>query len=270
MGVFKTGIVASVTSTTAGTVNIPGTGVVPYTTSPLNSLYPGGPVCGDYVAGTLSAAIPIDVAWITSLVQLNASNLLPLAKVKSSLLNAKCCAVKKGSDIISDEEKECCVEDLQSVEEMFNLADSISCIVPEGEIIGGRQAVYCWQIEVLNAATHNVVVTIGTASYSFTTTSSNNLTTIAAEIAAYINTLYPQNYPYQSASFQSSILVWGSNFDLDNGTAVNATITNGSFSTFPTAKQLDYGTAKVLQPANNISNNQITQILAKLCSLCKN
>lgn len=265
----KIGQIVSIATTTTGTVKVEGVGIRNYNGNASIPLTIGGYVLGSQTgAGNMGGMVPLDTPW--SLVSANANNLLSLAKVQSALISAKCCAVKKGVKLLADEERQVCVEDEENIETMFSLADSISCIVPEGEIIEGRQAVYAWNIETLNLATHNVTVTIGAAVYSFTTTSSNDKTVIAAEIAAYINTFYPQNYQYQAESFANFILIWANDFDLSNGTVVNATITNGAYDFYLTPKQLGDGTASVAQGANNITNNQIQQILSRLCALCKN
>lgn len=265
----KIGQIESIATTTTGTVKVEGVGVRNYNGNASIPLTIGGYVLGSQTGlGNMGGMVPLDTPW--SLVQPNANNLLSLAKVQSALSAAKCCAVKKAVKILADEEKQVCVEDEEAIETMFSLADSISCIVPEGEIIEGRQAVFAWNIEVLNATTHDVTVTIGSVVYSFTTTSSNDKTVIAAEIAAYINTLYPQNYQYQAESFANYILIWANDFDLSNGTVVNATITDGAYDFYLTPKQLDNGTASVAQGANSITNTQIQQILSKLCTLCKN
>ena len=269
---FKVGQITSVSSITAGSVNIVGVGIVTYSNVYTASFTPGQYVCGNYTGGNLYVMADLDTAWINTLVQINANNQLPLATLQSSLTAAKYCAVKKGAKILVDEEKQCCEKDEALVMRTMNLIDSLRtcCIVPEGEIIDGRQAVYAFAVETLNLATHAVTVTIGTASYAFTTTSTNNTSTVASEIATYINSLYPQNYQYQAQSFGPNILVWGSDFDLSNGTAVSATITNGAFAAFLATQTLQEGTAKVLQGVNNITNTQIQLILGKLCQLCKN
>lgn len=266
---FQVGQITSAISATTGSANIAGVGIVPTSIDALIPVILGQFVCGDYAGGTLYVLATLDTAWTGTMAQLNALSQISSASIQSSLNAGKCCAVKKGAKMLSDAEGQCCVEDEEEVQTMLNLIDSISCIVPEGEIISGRQAVYVWYIEALNNTTHDVVVTVGGATYAFTTTSSNNKTTIAAEIAAFINTFYPQNYSYQAKSFVGNILVWGNNFDVDNGTAVTATITDGVF-VFPLPKQLDFGTAKALQPANAITNNSIQNILNKLCAICKN
>lgn len=226
-------------------------------------------VLGNEVGGNLYVMATLDTAW--SLTGPNANNLLPYAKLNSSLQNASCCAVNKGVLNLEKAQTQCCTDKEKDIETMLDLISGISCIIPENEIIEGRQAVYVWGIEVLLNLAHTITVTIGTATYSFISSVTSDKTIVASEIAAYINTFYPQNYPYQAEAHGDNILVWGSNFDTDNGILVDATITNPiNGFTFPTPKQLDFGTAKVLQGVNAITNNDVSIILSKLCTLCKN
>lgn len=250
----------------SATAKIPVTGNVPYTVSGF-SVSALQWVTGYYIAGNLYVLATLDNAW--GLTQINANNLLPLATLNTSLLSAGCCAVNKAVINIENAETLCCTDKETEIETMLDLTDSISCIVPEGEIIGGKQAIYVWSIEALLLNTHNITVTIGNVTYLFTSSSTDNMSVVASEIASYINTFFPQNYPYQAQSFAENILVWGNNFDADNGTLVDATITDGAYNFFIIPKQLAFGTSKVLQGQNNITNNDLQLILNRLCSICQ-
>lgn len=268
---LKVGTIAAIITSSTGKADVEGVGIVPYSI-PLTDLIivaAGQSVIGDYSGGTLYIRATLDSPWITTTQQINTANsTLPLHTFQSKVNNARCCAVKKAAKRIDDTEEGCCVEDEAVIEEMLNHIDVIECVIPEGNVIEGRQAVYVFAVEVLNPAVHFFSITIGADNYAFNTSNTNDVDQVATEIANFINSFYPQSYGWQAEAQFSNVLIWGENFDSDNGTAVSASITNGSLNMF-TATQLDFGTASVISGANNLTNLQLQTILNKLCKLCK-
>ena len=271
-GPLKIGTIEQVIDLTQGKASVAGLGFITYTNITTTPLKVGQSVVGVYDGATLNECLPLDAPWIDSLVTLNALNTLSLASLRTSLETATCCAVQKGVKTIGQNDASCCTVSEDQIEKMLNLVDSISCIVPEGEIIGGKQAVF--EFIVISApGAKNVVITIGSATYTFTTSAANS-DDFATDIAAAINSYYPQNYSYQAQAFpggaSAQVLLWGTDFDEDNGTAIAGTTSLGSFTFSITPKALAEGTAAVLQGQNAITNNDVSIILSKLCTLCKN
>ena len=197
----------------------------------------------------------------------NSANALTAASIKRQLQVNSCCAAKKGAEHIEKFKKNipCNNQLLDDAEKMLGIIHGISGFVPENEIISGRQATYL--ISVTATALPKVVsLTIGTAVYSFTS-STSDATTFAADIAVNINAEYPQNFPFYATASGGNVIISGSTFNSANGIAVSGSTTNGTI-TFLAPNVLAGGTAKVLQGVNGITNEQVQKILDKLNKLC--
>lgn len=271
---FEIGEVKSVSSIFAGTLDI-SAGITPYSdgTLPSRSI---NLTLGETVVcyfndgfGSCYNVTPVDDFLAGIQARLNSANPLTKASIKKSLQIASACAVKKGTQYFDGlKNGKDCPEKLEEAELMAGMVDSICGIIPEGEIVGGKQALYEFTVEFVNGIIPKVItVTIGSATYSL---NSNSLTIadVAEDIGAHINSFYPQSYSYSALVSGASVVIAGSNFDADNGTSVAATITNGSYSTFATPQALAGGTPPVYQGTNAITNNQIQTILDRLCKLC--
>lgn len=271
MAVIEQGIVQSVTSLSAGTILTDAGSLVNYSDGslPIRNIFLN---LGDRVIFSLNITASdinvLDGVNSQAIADSNANNQITAASINKNLQIYNCCSAKKGVKYIDGLIKgENCIGDLAQAQLMTNLIDSVCGIIPQYEIIGGNQATYMIILEVLvGIAPRTATITIGSATYVITTSSATT-TLVAADIAAYINTFYPHNYPYFAFSSGADIVISGSNFDSDNGTAVtysSATILANVLS----PNQLDGGTAQIIQGQNNITNNQIQGVLDKLCNLC--
>jgi hypothetical protein len=198
----------------------------------------------------------------------NESNSLTALFVKQKLQTYNCCASKQGQLSIDSRAAgdDVCEKQLSDAILMTNLIDSICGIVPEGEAIGGKQATY-QTIVTSSVGSKSVAITIGTASYSFLSATATAVD-FATDIADNINALYPDSYPYFAEASGANVIISGSSFDEDNGTAITLATTNGTFTSYDPLS-LEGGTELILQGENAITNNDIQIILDKLNKLCK-
>lgn len=187
---------------------------------------------------------------------------------------AEYCAVKKGARILTDMESGCCSADEEAVELMFNLIDSVRCVNPEGVLVSGTQASVSitftkatinrpFEIHV-----NNPPGTLTLASYIMTSPSST-ISVFVTYVAAFINAMYPQNYPYTATANGNVLTLYGTEFELANLRFLNYTWQSADF-TFTSSDYLVGGTPAVYQGENAITNNGLQIILTKLCQLCKN
>ena len=203
----------------------------------------------------------------------NSNTPVTLEIFQNAVNSARCCAVRKGSKLLTDVEIGCCTEDEKNIETMLNLIDSIKCIVPEGVVIGGTQASVSITFTLVTSGktiaihVNNPPGTSTLASYVILSPTSNT-TDFAAYAASFINAMYPQNYPYTATSSGNVLTIYGTTYELDNLSFLNYTWTVGEF-TFSSTNILTGGTPVEYQGKNAITNNDLQIILTKLCTLCK-
>lgn len=151
---------------------------------------------------------------------------------------------------------------------LFNLIDSIKNVTPIGDMINGTHA-KC-SLTLLSGI--NVTVSslsIGDIDYAqFYMQPSIDYTKsdVAIGIAKHINSLYPQN-PYYAMVDNESIVVYGTKYADDNGTAVEINMSNslaGSTFSGTMAGGID---GDEVQEKNCLSNEQLVLILNKITSL---
>ncbi len=192
---------------------------------------------------------------------------LTSASIQRSLQIANCCAAHKGFSYIQLLKKG--QRDQHLLDEaslMVDLVDSITGFIPSGEVISGEQACATFTIvagDVAAPGTFTVTVD-GVIVYSVAIVV-GDIAATAAAIVAEINSFNPQNYPYIATdNLDDSFEVCGSDFILDNGTAIVATVATGGTTT------LTGGTTAVLQLLgdNCISNEGVEAILERLSILC--
>jgi len=183
------GNVKTVTSATTGTIKDLAGNTITYSDATL-ALRNVNLLLGEFVIfGFLDTPLTTNICSLTGIYaqglrDANSANALTAASIKRQLQVNSCCAAKKGAEHIEKFKKNipCNNQLLDDAEKMLGIIHGISGFVPENEIISGRQATYL--ISVTATALPKVVsLTIGTAVYSFTS-STSDATTFAADIAA--------------------------------------------------------------------------------------
>ena len=174
-----------------------------------------------------------------------------------------CCAGKKSVQYIEAFEKgnPSCAALFDDTELMFNLIDSIKCVIPKGTIISGDQACFL-ATPVVHLSPATVTIIIGSAIYPVAVLPSS-----AQSIAAYINSFYPQTFPYTASYVLDDLTICGTDYEASNGTSVFIHIQKGGSNQFFSGDLLG-GTEKVLQGDNCITNEEIISIVNKLNALC--
>lgn len=268
--VITIGVVQIVTTTSVGTIKTLAGTTISYSDSTLPTrsinLTLGEYVIFAYDNPTTTSITPLTDIYDTGLTNANAVNDITAAQISRSLKINNACASNKGAEWVEKHNNSIpCAELLDDAETMVAMIDSVKGFVPENEIVSGKQATYL--ITATSAAGIKAVsLTIGTATYSFNSNTSTD-NSFAADIALYINTKYPQNYPYYAIVSGANIVISGSTFATANGTVVSGSTTNGTL-VFSSSATLAGGVAGVLQGENGITNVQIQSILNKLNKLC--
>jgi hypothetical protein len=203
-----------------------------------------------------------------------ANRLTSIATFQSALNAAEYCAVNKGAKLIDDAEVGCCSPSQKDVQKMLNLIDAVRCIVPEGALLSGTQAsvsITFTKATINRPFAINVEEPGGTptlAVYTMTSPSST-ISVFVTYAAAFINAMYPQNYPFTATADGNVLTLYGSTYELDNLRQLSYTWQAADF-TFSSTSIFAGGIAAVYQGQNAITNNDLQIILSKLCSLCKN
>lgn len=187
--------------------------------------------------------------------------------VLNILKSANCCLAKKVA--VYDRKifaGQVCEDKLEAIGDSFNLIDSIIDFVPEGDTIGGVQA--CANINILGGTIIYINITIGSSVYPTLNTSATTPTNIAIAMAAFINSFYPQSFPYTSSSNGAALTVCGTNYNNSNGTSITISENISGTGVHIIPGTMSGGTLQVLQGKNCLTNNEANIILEKLKCLC--
>jgi hypothetical protein len=271
------GQIQTATTATAGTIKALDGTVYSYSDSTLSTRSIALEL-GEYVIFAYDTTGPVTVG-VTPLTDIYADGLtdatedneITAADIQRSLRINNACASYKGAQWITKQDQMIpCDELINDARTMVSMIDSVTSFIPEGEVISGRQATYMFTFTSGGNAAINmdVVLTIGTATYSRTILAgAHAVDDIATNLATYINTFYPQNYPYYAEASGTNLIISGSDFDASNGTAVAMTLSTGAV-TSALPNTLANGSAEVEQGENSISNQEIIQIINRLDALC--
>lgn len=271
------GQILTATTATAGTIKALDGTVYSYSDATLSTRSIALEL-GEYVIFAYNTTGPVTVGvtpltdiYADGLTDANADNEITAADIQRSLRINNACASYKGAQWITKQEQMIPCDELKDdARTMTAMIDSVVGFIPEDEIISGRQATYMISITSGGNAglSMDVVLTIGSATYTRTILAgAHTPDDTATNLAAYINTFYPQNYSYYAEASGSNIILSGSDFDDSNGTAVAITLSTGTAVT-ALPNTLANGSAPVEQGTNGITNQEIIQILNRLDSLC--
>lgn len=183
--------------------------------------------------------------------------------VKRRLQVAQACFLKMGYDYLLQEEKGvCCKDNLDKAKLGFLLIDSIRDYACMTQACRTFSVVKCEEGANIEIIIETTVIAAGT-------TVGSNTTVLATGIAAAINA-GTQTYGYTATSNSNNITICGTNGSLSNGLDIGATSdnVNTEFS-LPNPPILTGGTDFVDSNEERcLTDAQVNNILAKLCSLC--
>lgn len=182
--------------------------------------------------------------------------------IKVRLQIANCCASKMGAAHVDKMKKGIpCDKEKDTLQTMLDMIDSLT---EYATVI--TQPSYSFTITVAGIG-DTTTITIG--QYGIATTSTtNNSTTAAHEVAANINSNYPA-FPYQAVAVANVVTITGVRGASENGIAVDVSGTGLMRYSLPIPKTFLGGVDwKDLSATPCLTDDQITTILIRLCDLC--
>jgi hypothetical protein len=201
-------------------------------------------------------------------------------EVNRRVQNADICAYKKGEKYIDGlAAGKKCEELLVEAQTIVSLTNAIRGYIPEGETISGTQAEYYWNTSLCTLNNTLVLTIYDTdalanvlAVYTFVspTTDNQEFTGYMTQVINDLNAYNPCTYPYTAVASTDNggtTYIHGLDYDENNLQYVVATFTGGQFFGASSNYFLN-GAVTETQPENCLTEEEVTKILNKLCTMC--